>query len=126
MVEYGYDAELPLQVPFGQPDQLREIRFYISDDVEVEVRRVGRVTLRINIADLVTADRITLLLNGRSLEGERCVRSPSTALEPYKGQWLEFDLQHVRPRKGENLLEIALENRADRLVSPYHVFASGC
>ena len=70
-----------------------------------------RVTLRINIADLVTADRLTLLLNGESLQGERCVRSICTTLEPYKGQRLEFDLVHVRPRYGPNMLALSLDER---------------
>ena len=121
MVENGYDAELPLQVPFGQPGQPREIRFYISDDVEAEARRVGCVTLRINISDLVSADRIAILLNGQSLAGERCVRSPSTALEPYKGQWLEFDLTEVRPRRGHNTLAISLDERPPELEADIRV-----
>jgi hypothetical protein len=111
----GYDAVLPLEVPFGQPGKLHEIPFYISDDIEGEASRIRRIVLRINISDLVTADRMTLLLNGRSLASERCLRSPSTALEPYKGQWLEFDLLEVRPSKGRNVLAISLDERPPEL-----------
>jgi hypothetical protein len=109
--EIGYDAPLPVQIPFGHPGQLHEIPFYVSDDLEAEAHRVQRVTLRMNIADTVSADRLTLLLNGVSLEGERCVRSMCTVLEPYKGIWLEFDLVRVRPRQGRNVLALSLDER---------------
>jgi hypothetical protein len=35
--------------------------------------------------------------------------------------WLVFDLQKVRPRQGENRLEIALVDRPEDLVSPLKV-----
>ena len=114
-IKIGYDAVLPLEVPFGQPGKLHEIPFYISDDIEGETSRVRRLVLRINISDLVSADRLTLLLNGRSLVSERCLRSPSTTLEPYKGQWLEFDLIEVRPSKGCNVLAVSLDERPPEL-----------
>jgi hypothetical protein len=34
---------------------------------------------------------------------------------PYHGQWLEFHLEEVRPRKGDNLLEISLDERPPEL-----------
>jgi len=108
-------AALPLEVPFGYPGKLHEIPFYISDDIEGEARRIRRITLKIKIAQLVTADRLTLLLNGRSLDGERCLRSPNTGLSPYGGQWLEFDLMDIRPRKGHNVLGISLDERPPEL-----------
>ena len=37
--------------------------------------------------------------------------------------WLVFDLQKVRPRQGENRLEIALIKRPEDLVSPLKLTA---
>ncbi len=110
-------AALPLEVPFGHPGKLHEVPFYISDDIEAEARHIRRVVLRINISELVTADRLTLLLNGVSLDGERCLRAPRAGLGPYGAQWLEFDLTEVRPRKGHNVLEISLDDRPPELES---------
>ena len=109
--EMGYEVSIPLEIPSAAPGKLYAIPFYISDDLEAESYRIRRVTLRINIFDLVTADRLTLLLNGRSLEGETCLRSVNSALVPYEGQWLEFHLETVRPHKGGNVLEISLNER---------------
>ena len=67
--------------------------------------------LKIKISQLVTADRLTLLLNGQSLDGERCLRSPLAGVNPYSGKWLEFDLTEVRPHKGHNVLGISLDER---------------
>ena len=102
-------AALPMEVPLGHPGKLHEIPFYISDDIEGEASRIRRVVLRINISELVTADRLTLLLNGWSLDGERCLRSPRAGRSPYGGQLLEFDLIEVRPRQGHNVLAISLD-----------------
>ena len=104
-------AALPLEVPLGHPGELREVPFYVSDDIEGEASRIRRVELKINISQLVTADRLTLMLNGRSLDGERCLRSPRAGRSPYGGQLLEFDLSEVRPRKGHNVLGISLDER---------------
>ena len=73
------------------------------------------------IRDLVSADRLTILLNGDSLSGETCVRSYGRDVAPYVGQRLEFHLQSVRPKKGNNLLEVTLNERAEGLVSPLSV-----
>ena len=70
------------------------------------------------IKDLVSADKLTILLNGQSLENEACHRGFGTQISPYDSQELEFHLQDVRPRKGDNLLEIALDRRAENLASP--------
>ena len=113
--EMGYEVTLPLQIPQAEPGKLYAIPFYVSDDIEGEAYRIRRVTLKINIFDLVSADRLTLLLNGRSLAGETCLRSTSSRLEPYYGQWLEFHLDAVRPRKGYNVLEVSLDERPPEL-----------
>ena len=108
-------AALPLEIPLGHPGELYEVPFHISDDIDREARRIRRVTLRILVAELVTADRLTLLLNGVSLDGERCLRSPRTGVSPYSAQILEFDLTEVRPRKGHNVLAVSLDERAPEL-----------
>ena len=59
----------------------------------------------------MTADRLTLLLNGQSLAQEICRRDYANRIDPWLGQWLEFRLRNVRPRQGENLLEISLDGR---------------
>ena len=45
------------------------------------------------------------------------------SLPPYQSMWLVFDLQKVRPRQGENRLEIALIKRPEDLISPLKVTA---
>ena len=109
------DTPLPLEVPLGHPGRLHEIPFYISDDIATEAQRIRRVVLKIQVSELVAADRLTLLLNGRSLEGEPCLRSPRAGVAPYGGQWLEFDLQEIHPRKGHNVLAISLDARPPEL-----------
>jgi hypothetical protein len=132
----GYEVPIPLDIPNAEPGKLYPIPFYISDDLESDSRGIRQVVLRINIYDMVGADRLTVLLNGRSLEGETCLRSANSGLVPYEGQWLEFHLEKVRPRKGANLLEISLDERPPELetgvtvedveiVIEYGWFASG-
>jgi hypothetical protein len=58
------------------------------------------------------------LLNGQSLADEICQRGFGSQITPYDGQQLEFHLQDIRPRKGDNLLEIALDGRAQNLAGP--------
>ena len=106
---------LPLQIPQAEPGKLYAIPFYVADDIEAEAYRIRRVTLKVNVFDLVSADRLTFQLNGRSLAGEACLRSASSRLEPYYGQWLEFHLDAVRPRKGDNVLEVSLDERPPEL-----------
>ena len=104
-------AALPIEVPLGHPGELYEIPFHISDDIEREARRIRRIALKLLVGELVTADRVTILLNGESLEGERCLRSPRPGVSPYSAQLLEFDLAGVRPRKGHNVLAVSLDER---------------
>ena len=74
--------------------------------------------LKVYIGDIVSEDRVRFLLNGESLENETCLRHFPKGLPPYHGQWLDFDLRRVRPRKGWNTLEIVLEGRPSDLISP--------
>ncbi len=115
---HGIESTLPLQIEADDVGVRHAVAFYMADDCEADADRIARVALRVSIKDLVFADRLTFQLNGRSLSGEGVTRSSADQIAPYVGQWLEFSLSEVRPRKGRNTLEIALEGRADGLVSP--------
>ncbi len=115
---HGIESTLPLQIEADDVGVRHAVAFYMADDCEADADRIARVALRVSIKDLVFADRLTFHLNGRSLSGEGVTRSAADQIAPYVGQWLEFSLSEVRPRKGRNTLEIALEGRADGLVSP--------
>ena len=114
------DMDLPLPVEIASSDTgtRHGVPFYISDDIEGAPDRISQITLKVNITDLVSADRISLFLNGESLAAEPMSRDFGSHINFYNAQWLEFRLEKVRPRKGDNLLEIALDARADGLVSP--------
>jgi hypothetical protein len=109
--ELGYAAGIPLEIPSADPGARHAIPFYVADDIEGASGRIRQVQLRINIGNLVSADRLTISLNGKSLAGETCLRSYADNIAPYTAQWLDFRLEGVRPRKGENLLELSLDSR---------------
>ena len=115
---HGIESPLPLEIQADDVGASHAIPFYISDDPEADADRIANIALRVNVKDLVFADRLSFHLNGQPLSNENIARSPSDLIAPYVGQWLEFTLSEVRPRKGRNTLEIALETRADGLVSP--------
>ena len=104
-------AALPLEIPLDRLGEIHEVPFHISDDVDREARRIRRIVLKLVVGELLTADRVTILLNGESLDGERCLRSPRPGVSPYSAQVLEFDLAEVRPRKGRNVLAVSLDER---------------
>jgi hypothetical protein len=110
-VEMGYRASLPLRMPAGDAGKRYSIPFTVSDDIEGGAARIREVVLKLYVHNLVTADRLTLLLNGQSLEQEICRRDHANRIDPWLGQWLEYRLRNVRPRQGENLLEISLDRR---------------
>ena len=114
--QLGYDATLPVEIPGPDPGKRYPVPFYVADDVEGSVERIRQVRLRIQIDNLVSADRLTVLLNGESLAGESCQRDFRGQRGVYRGQWLEFLLRAVRPRRGWNTLEVSLDGRPDRLV----------
>ena len=104
---FDYGAELPAAIA-ADPEETHEISFTISDDPENE--RIGRMALKINVADLVPPDRFEVSLNGVSLASEPCRRSPRWH-DAFTGVWLEFTLNEVRPRKGVNTLQFSLRER---------------
>ena len=106
---FSYEAELPVPIK-ADPEQTHEISFTISDDPEN--RRIGRMRLRLNVADLVPPDRFEVSLNGVSLESEPCRRTPRWH-DAFTGVWLEFDLDKVRPVRGANTLQLALRERPE-------------
>ena len=112
----GYDAPLPIEIEHSDTGTRHPVSFYVADDVEAAADRIRQVLLKVRIYDLLSADRLDLLLNGRSLAGETCLRSYGDSLAPYLEQWLEFHLEGVRPRKGWNTLELVLERRAEGMM----------
>lgn len=110
----GFERPLPQEIPAADPDKRYTVPFYIADDPASD--RVTKVILRIHMAGLVSADKLTLMLNGQTLAGETCYRSRAHTFFPYN-QWLELHLQDVLPRKGANTLEVTLEERAPKLAS---------
>ena len=106
---FVYGAELPVAIK-ADPKETHEISFTISDDAENE--RIGRMLLKINVADLVPPDRFEVSLNGVSIEPEPCRRIPRWH-DAFTGVWMEFELNKVRPHRGPNSLQIALRERPE-------------
>lgn len=105
----GYGQPLPLQLPKADPGFTGEIPFYVAEDLNTD--RVERVRLRLKILNLATADRLKVKLNGSDLSGELLRRTKHR----YELQWLEYTLRGLRPRRGHNLLTVALEERPEGL-----------
>ena len=116
-----YKTPLPVEIASSDTGTRHGIPFYLADDIQGAGDRIRQIRLKINIRDLVSEDRLSMLLNGQSLSNETCLRDYGGAIAPYVGQWLEFQLENVRPRQGANLLEISLDRRAGELVSPLSV-----
>ena len=117
----GYDHRIPLELRPPLPTAAHPIPFTIADDVQEDDSRIASVVLRLYLSNVVSADRFTVTLNGRSLADETCKRVWKKARDGYphsnpRNHWLEFDLARVLPRKGRNLLEISLESRPDGLT----------
>ncbi len=119
--QVGYQTPLPVEIASSDTGTRHGIPFYIADDIQGAADRIRQIRLKINIRDLVSEDRLSILLNGQSLSKETCLRDFGGAIAPYAGQWLEFHLEGVRPKQGGNLLEISLDRRAVGLVSPLSV-----
>ncbi len=105
----GYDRPLPQPVGVGET---AKIEFYIADDLSAG-DGCTHVTLRINLYNAVTGDDVTLVLNGTPLPVDKAVRSFGGQVAPYESQWLEIELDQVRPGRGRNTLEVALHGRPE-------------
>jgi hypothetical protein len=113
-----YQVALPVEIK-ADDRQKHSIPFYLADDAQEG--RVSQVLLRIKIVDLVSEDHLEIALNGKSLQAEICRREYGWNVAPYQSMWLVFDLQKVRPRQGDNRLELALVKRPDDLISALKV-----
>ena len=111
-----YRSPLPVRIPADDVGARHPVPFFIADDIEGAGDQISEVLLEIVVTDLVSADRLAILLNGESLKNEACRRGFGDAINRYSAQSLTFDLRRVRPRKGDNLLEISLEGRAGGLA----------
>ena len=117
----GYAHPIPITMEVA-PDTFHKLPFYIADDMEGAENRISQVILRLYWNTSVSADRFTICLNGESLEDETClrVRKPK-GYDTYphsnpRNFWMEFHLRDVRPRHGENVLEISFDGRPENLV----------
>ena len=110
---HDYPAFLPVEISMSDRGRRYEIPFEIADDTRSD--RVRSVVLRLDIANLVSADGIDVWLNGTSLAGEACKRSGARSIA-YAGLRLEFHLEQLRPQQGANRLELALQSRPDNMV----------
>lgn len=114
IADHDYGAFLPLQIPSTETGRRYEIPFVIADDTHDH--HACSVHLKIGVNNLVSADALDVLLNGCSLSGETLRRTSFRSQLPYGGQWLEFDLESIRPRKGLNVLGVVLNGRPAGLV----------
>jgi len=130
---FVYEAELPVTIPEADPRQAYDVEFTIADDPDNQ--QIRRLTLRINVGELVGQDQFSVSLNGASLASEACRRTPRWHAA-YTGQWLEYDLVGVRPRQGANTLQFVLSERPKdfdgaitiddvELIVEYGVFPTG-
>ncbi|MBT4612543.1 MAG: hypothetical protein HOC05_21035 [Gemmatimonadetes bacterium] len=130
---FVYEAELPVTIPQADPQQAYHVEFTIADDPDNQ--QIQRLTLRINVGELVGQDQFSVSLNGESLASETCRRTPRWH-DAYTGQWLEYDLVGVRPRQGSNTLHFVLSERPKdfvgaitiddvELIVEYGVFPAG-
>ena len=120
----GYETTLPLEISEADPGRRYAIPVFIADDFEGKADRIKRVTLRMRVGNTVTADRLSVWLNGESLEDETVSREPGAyvripvsphRIEHYSAQWIEFELTNVRPKQGENVVEVSLDERPAKL-----------
>jgi hypothetical protein len=112
----GMPAHLPIEIAFDDTGTKHGIPFCVADDLDETTDPAARVRLLINITDLVSADQVSFWLNGQSLGGEEALLAYAGSVSPYAGQWIEFELSSIRPRRGENLLEVSLVKRPEGLV----------
>ena len=114
----GLATQLPVTIEASDTGTRHSFRLFCADDLQGKADRIKQVRLKVYIGDIVSEDKVRLLLNGESLESETCLRHFPKGLPPYHGQWLDFDLRHVRPTKGWNTLDIVLDGRPADLISP--------
>ena len=109
-----FERPLPQEIPAADPGTQYSVPFYIADDPSQG--RVSKAILRIQFSGIVSADKLTLTLNGQTLSGETCYRYRRHTFFPYN-QWWDIHLREVLPVRGSNLLEISLDERPPQLAS---------
>ena len=112
--DLGYSAALPVHIPRPHADVKYAVPFYIADDVQSSDTALP-VRIRMLVDNLLSGDRLSIDLNGQSLTGELWTRRYPGLDIQYDKVLLEITLLNVRPRQGENLLEIALLERPARM-----------
>jgi len=115
-VEMGYSSQLPVEILEADRTKRYTIPFSVADDIEALGDRFRQIRLLLDVNNLVTADKFRIELNGQSLAKEACLRTSESPIRPFRGQRLEFYLQKVRPRKGDNVLTVCLEGRPANFV----------
>lgn len=116
--QVGFSLPLPISIEPEESGKRHDIPFMISDDPTADVGRIREISLKIRIMDLLADDRLTISLNGESLEHESLRREFGREIDPYCGQWLTFLLEGVRPAKGGNTLSITVDQRAEGMICP--------
>ena len=110
---FDYDSYLPLTIKYTQLGEFKSIPFKIADDCSSP--HIASALLRIGVTNLVSADVLSLKLNGESLDAEYSSRTQLGDRVPYNGQWHTVDLKTVRPRIGANTLDVSVVARPERL-----------
>ena len=113
----GYGANIPIEIPSADPTKKYRIPFYVSDEFIEKASYIKQVKLRLNIANLLSDDKLTIELNGESLKNEPITRNYGRPFDPYGAQLLEFDLRNIKPKTGNNELSISLDARPEDMAS---------
>jgi len=117
-VALDYAHPLPCELAVGAEGC--DVPFYLADDLVAMADRLAGVRLRLYCSNIVSADRLAVSLNGCSLAGEVCRRVRKSERDgfPHSGPrnfWLDFQLEEIRPVKGDNVLGVAMEGRPEGL-----------
>lgn len=106
---YGYGQPLPLIIDRADPNARFTVPFYVADDCSS--KRIRSVRLLLKVLNMVGPDTLVVRLNGTLLEREPLRRTSHR----YGFQWLDYALAGVRPRRGENVIEVTLAKRPEGL-----------
>ena len=99
------EVDLEPGVPFA-------VGFQVGEDVRAA--RAHSTDFRIHLWNHVPGDDIAVKLNGVSIDG---LEPADPGRNPQQGQWLEGHLDAGQVKRGENLLEIAVEKRGESATS---------
>ena len=88
----------------------------VSDADDLAHPKLGRITLRLGVHELVSADRLEVEINGEPVSFDGARRRPLQPIAPYTGQWLDLHLRPEQLRQGANELRLALGARPTGLA----------